>query len=43
VEGVWGGGILFLSLAILVRFRPQAFWIVLGGIGAGFLHVLLAA
>jgi chromate transporter len=41
LEDVWGGGILFLSLAILIRFRPQALWIVAGGIVAGLLHVLL--
>jgi chromate transporter len=41
LEDVWGGGILFLSLAILVRFRPKALWIVAGGIVAGLLHVLL--
>jgi hypothetical protein len=41
LEDVWGGGILFLSLAILVRFRLKALWIVAGGIVAGLLHVIL--
>jgi chromate transporter len=41
LEDIWGSGILFLSLAVLIRFGAKAIWIVAGGIGAGVLHVLL--
>jgi len=43
LEDIWGSAILFLSLAVLIRFKTKALWIVGFGIGSGILHLFMAA
>jgi chromate transporter len=39
----WAALLFFLALAVLVRFRVQAIWVVAAGLGAGVLHLILAS
>jgi chromate transporter len=39
----WAALLFFLVLAVLVRFRVQALWVVAAGLGAGVLHLILAS
>jgi chromate transporter len=42
LEDFWGGALLMVALVALIRFRAKAIWLVMGGIGAGLVHALLA-
>jgi chromate transporter len=38
----WAGGLFFVALAVLVRFRVPAVWVVAAGLAAGGIHLALA-
>jgi hypothetical protein len=38
----WAGGLFFVALAVLVRFRFPAVWVVAAGLAAGGIHLALA-
>ncbi len=40
IVDVWTAGLLLVSLTLLLRFRVDTVWLVLGGAVVGFLHGL---